>query len=369
MRKSDSKISDYLIGKQVGSGSSGSVFLAIHKLLNIQVAIKIIDLYVVKDRESYLKKAQEEFDFVSSVHNQHVIKYFDIFTDDSETNDVLYIVMEYVPNGSLRELMEMGAPLKESLIFHYFLQICSAIDYLHNTLNIVHRDLKAENLLLSASNDVKIIDFGLSRSFSSNDLMTTRCGSPCYSSPEIIVGQAYSEKTDIWSLGIVLYYMATGSLPFIDSNIQKLFYKIVNENVTFPADLKIDNKLKDLICRMLEKNPDRRPSVHEILNHPWLTKNYTFSPSLSLPTLNQLSTHENYLSKYNIPSNLSQHQYEVMKKIASWHAHNCNSLYHRAHSINHNKEYSHCHFYQNTKLSLKSSKTVGHSLVWKKPSF
>ena len=151
------------------------------------------------------------------------------------------------------------------------MQIIEGIEYLHKR-NIVHRDVKPENLLLDFDNTIKIVDFGLSNRYINNELLLTACGSPCYAAPEMVAGKKYfGPMVDIWSSGIVLYAMICGYLPFEDPNTAKLYKKIMEGDFSIPDH--VSNEAKDLLHCILRTNPKTRYNIDNIKKHPWLKSN------------------------------------------------------------------------------------------------
>ena len=259
------QIGNYNIICPIGNGGQSCVYMGMHRLVDFPVAIKIM----LKDEmsESLIEK---EIFLMKKISHPHIASLLDVVYDNAEST--IALILEYAPNGPI---CCEGRVLNEQTAFRYFFQICTAVNYLHNELKIVHRDLKAENILLDEFNNVKLIDFGLSRSKDARDqMMKTRCGSPLYSSPEIVLGNPYNEKTDIWSLGILLYHMLTGMFPFKSDNIMKLFYYITKNEVFFPMNYEtnLSSDVRDLILKMLEKDPNKRPSIIEVLNHSWFQR-------------------------------------------------------------------------------------------------
>ncbi|OHT03090.1 hypothetical protein TRFO_29547 [Tritrichomonas foetus] len=225
--------------------------------------------------------------------------------DDKESlQKFVVIIMEYARNGNLLYLMnsryqKIGKKIliqNNVNIKKIFQQVVSAVSYLHNNVHVVHRDLKPENILLDEQYNAKLIDFGMSKRID-NTLMQTRCGSPCYVAPEVITMNSngnvgtnhYNEKSDVWSLGILLYFLATKKLPFYDFNFQTLFNKIVNDPIGNDEEfISLQPELKDLICKMLNKSPEERISAAEVLLHPFM-ENDTIAchSSVSLPIIKQ----------------------------------------------------------------------------------
>jgi len=141
-------------------------------------------------------------------------------------------------------------------------------------LNIVHRDLKPENLLLDKHKNIKIVDFGLSNTFTHSELLKTACGSPCYAAPEMIAGKKYEgSKVDVWSSGIIMYALICGFLPFEDPDTSKLYKKILIGEFHMPEF--ISKEAQDLIAKILVTDPARRIRIKDIKRHPWFQKKFT----------------------------------------------------------------------------------------------
>lgn len=153
--------------------------------------------------------------------------------------------MEYAPNGELFDYIVKKKRLPDKEACRFFNQILGGIQYLHKN-NICHRDLKPENLLLDENMNIKIVDFGLSNTYKNNETLKTACGSPCYASPEMIAGRRYAGlDTDIWSLGVILYAMTVGYLPFEDPDTNKLYKKILSCDYLIPGY--IEKSAKNMI--------------------------------------------------------------------------------------------------------------------------
>jgi len=151
-----------------------------------------------------------------------------------------------------------------------FQQIISGVEYLHK-LGIVHRDLKPENLLLDHNKNIKIVDFGLSNTYKSGDLLKTACGSPCYAAPEMIAGKLYVPiKVDIWSCGIILLAMICGYLPFEDASTSQLYKKILGGDFSIPKF--ISSEGRDLLKSILTTDPNKRIAINEIRSHLWFNQ-------------------------------------------------------------------------------------------------
>lgn len=175
--------------------------------------------------------------------------------------------MEYVSGGELFQHINKRRRLSEREAVKFFQQLISGLDYLHR-LNISHRDLKPENLLLDENKTIKIVDFGLSNLMEEGKLLKTPCGSPCYAAPEMISGKRYSgDISDLWSVGIILYVMLCGFLPFDDENNKSLYKKILSGNYEIPPH--VSDKARDLIKKLLTIEPSKRINIKQIKEHSW----------------------------------------------------------------------------------------------------
>ncbi len=180
---------------------------------------------------------------------------------------MIYIVTEFAPNGEIFDFLVANGRMREEEACRVFAQILAAISYCH-AHGVVHRDLKAENLLLDADNNIKLADFGFSNYFSSGSLLSTWCGSPPYAAPELFEGKQYvGPKADIWSLGVVLYVLVSGSLPFDGATLQELRSRVVGCQYRVPYFL--SNECEHLLKGLLVIEPERRLSLAQIARHPW----------------------------------------------------------------------------------------------------
>ena len=173
-------------------------------------------------------------------------------------------------------LIEKGGKLSENEARKYFYQLLQAVEYSHNH-GVTHRDLKPENILLDNNKNVKLGDFGLSNKMMDGKFLTTACGSHNYAAPEIISGQKYSgTEVDIWSLGVLLYTLLAGVLPFDESTLPALLFKIKTAKYTLPHHF--SPKVRDLIRRMIVLNPLLRISISDIFQHPWISEIFPLPP-------------------------------------------------------------------------------------------
>lgn len=253
----------YRIGKCIGKGAFGKVNLAIQKATQSLVAIKSINKQYLKDEGSKRKVMQEVY-ILKKIRHWNVVHFFETF----ETEKYILLVMELCGGGDLLNYVRKRRRLKEDLAKYFFKQIIEALHYIHQK-NIVHRDIKLDNILLDHEGNVKICDFGVSKLVRPGELMTEQCGTPAYIAPEILLDKGYKGYgVDVWSAGVVLYSMLYGTVPFKGNSMNELHKLIIRGNVTFKDD--ISEEARDLLKRLLEWDPNLRLSTDQILRHEWL---------------------------------------------------------------------------------------------------
>ncbi|EAY05415.1 CAMK family protein kinase [Trichomonas vaginalis G3] len=257
-------LDNYTVINQIGSGAFASVFFAIHKRTSHRVAIKRISR--LENNEDGLQDSRIEFEIsiLRKLHHPFITELYEVII----TEEFYYLVMEYIQCGTLLNYLNEKNSFQERDAQFLFAQIMLAIDYLHNDLNIAHRDIKAENILFDNHSNVRLIDFGLSQIPKEDTAMTTLCGSPAYAPPEMIIGSTYNKTADIWSCGIVLYSMIFRRLPFYHDNATLMAKQIVYNEPDIPSSA--SPNLVDLLKKMLAKSPSLRPSAADVLKHPWL---------------------------------------------------------------------------------------------------
>ena len=248
----------------IGSGMSSDVFLAVDRQTKARVAIKRI----AKSTDAKaLAKVRLEISIMKQIHCPFIVAFYDTYEDDEH----VYIVMEHCQGGSLKDYLNSHGALREDPSSVLFTELALALNYLHTTCKTMHRDIKLDNILLDANGHVKLSDFGFSTVFDSEEpCCRTVCGSPAYASPELILRNAYTSKTDVWSAGVALFALVTGGLPFIGQNICECMKRVVTEEPTYPVE--ISQELRHLLGKLLEKNCDQRYDIKDVLNHPWLTE-------------------------------------------------------------------------------------------------
>ena len=266
--KSDKKtsIDEYIITSELGIGSYASVKLGIHKETKNKFAIKIYDKNMINDDDKKYTIKNEIF-ILNQLDNENVMKLYDVI----ETNRYLYLIMEYINGISLLDFIQKqkNHRIDENKCKELFYQIVKGILYCQNE-NICHRDIKLENILIVNNKIIKIIDFGFAIKCNRNEYQEFFCGTVYYMPPEIVNKQRYMPfYSDIWSLGVLLYAMIFGDFPFRANKQEKLF-ELINEcNLIFPDDIKVSDKVKNLLSKIIVIKPSKRISLEEILNDPW----------------------------------------------------------------------------------------------------
>ena len=258
-------LNNYEILSILGEGTFGIVKLAQDKKTKEKVAIKILEKKKIKTEEDK-RRVQTEIEILQRMSHINVIKAKKILKDSEN----IYIMMEYCEKGELFHYIEKEICLSNDEAACYFYQLINGLEYIHQK-GIVHRDLKLENILLSKTNLLKIIDFGLSSYYDSNKLLSTPCGSLCYASPELLSGQKYDGiLIDIWSVGVILYAMLCGYLPFDDENHGMLYKRIINTELDIPEHLEEDSV--DMLRKILVNEPKKRITIKEIKKHKFYIK-------------------------------------------------------------------------------------------------
>ena len=288
----ETKINFYLYGRRIGQGAFGKVNIGLNILTGRVVAIKSFKKTPIEKLKHKMIKIQYETELMKRFNHKNITKILEVFNDE----EYMLIIMEYINGGNLFSFVKKRRKLSEKMAKFLFRQIILGIQHIHSK-NVVHRDIKLENLLIDFNNNVKICDFGIGRVLNSEDeILYDKCGTPMYMAPEIIL--ANKEKgykgfpVDIWSSGITLYIMLSGNLPFNLKNKKEKkenisLNSIKNHNNSYlqnqiinfnPKEIEnISEEARDLLKGILNKDPTKRLTCAQILNHPWLKHSNDFS--------------------------------------------------------------------------------------------
>ncbi|KAJ6425379.1 hypothetical protein OIU84_026029 [Salix udensis] len=263
-------VGDYLVGRQIGSGSFSVVWHARHRVHGTEVAIKEIATNRLN------KKLQDsllsEIYYLKSINHPNIIRLHDIIKAPGR----IHIVLEYCKGGDLSMYIQRHGRVPEATANHFMQQLAAGLQILRDN-NLIHRDLKPQNLLLSTSDNnavLKIADFGFARSLQPQGLAETLCGSPLYMAPEIMQLQKYDAKADLWSVGAILFQLVTGKTPYTGNTQMELLQNIVKSTqLQFPLDNKdLSSNCTDLCQKLLRCSPVERLTFEEFFNHPFLSQ-------------------------------------------------------------------------------------------------
>jgi len=285
--KRKTHVGPWQLGKTLGKGATGRVRLAKHAVTGQTAAVKIVSKKSAAlaqsasmtqvDRDETMAFAgsgvrtmplgiEREIVIMKLIEHPHVIKLYDVWENRGE----LYLVLEYVEGGELFDYVSSNGALPEAEAVRLFCQIIAGLSYCHR-YNICHRDLKPENILVDSCRNIKLADFGMAALQPKGQWLNTSCGSPHYAAPEIILGHQYrGDKADIWSVGIILFAMLNGFLPFDGGDLPTTLRLVKRGEYYLPPSLSVE--ASDLIQRILQKRPEKRISIESIWTHPLIRK-------------------------------------------------------------------------------------------------
>nr|AGM32441.1 CAMK family protein kinase [Coptotermes formosanus] len=269
------KKQSFRMSKKIGSGGFATVFYAEELPDMTPIAIKRIPKARISGPKAK-KKIITEIEIHRSLFHPNIVQYRGVFQDQS----YVYILLEYCENGSVSEEFKKSPPFSEEKTKKIVMQVLVALGYLHQH-RVIHRDLKLQNLLFDADRNVKVADFGLSAQMQDDDeKRKTICGTPGYLSPELVGGgsQGHSYSVDIWALGVCTFLMLTGTQPFQAADKKQTFQRISNVDYRWPDACNVSDNARNFVDSIMQKDPMLRPSISQLMQHPFLTPGRTMPP-------------------------------------------------------------------------------------------
>ncbi|KAJ8412525.1 hypothetical protein AAFF_G00128610 [Aldrovandia affinis] len=306
------RVGNYLIGRKLGEGSFAKVREGLHAMTGEKVAVKVIDKRKAKKDSYVTKNLRREGQIQQMIRHPNITQLLDVL----ETENSYYLVMELCPGGNLMNRIYEKKRLEEKEAQKYVRQLVMAVEHLHRA-GVVHRDLKIENLLLDENDNIKLIDFGLSNCagiLGYSDPFSTQCGSPAYAAPELLSRKKYGPKVDVWSIGVNMYAMLTGTLPFTVEpfSLRALHQKMVDKEMNpLPAQLSLD--AVSLVKNLMEPDPNKRPNIHQVMSDPWLNLG---NPQTGAPYLNRIHIEEiNHMVLLHMTEKMGYKHSEVLSAV------------------------------------------------------
>jgi serine/threonine protein kinase len=285
------KIGKYQLIKELGKGATSEVYLALDPFANRKVAIKVVQREVLGDKEHgrrFRKLFLTEASLTGKLAHPHIVAIYDAVADDEGS----YIVMEYVEGGTLEQFTKVDNLLPVGKIIEIIFKCCKALDYAHR-YGVIHRDIKPANILLSKDTDIKISDFGAALTTAVETTQVTGIGSPAYMSPEQVQEQQLTHMTDIFSLGVVMYQMLTGSLPFKATNNYSMVFQIINVDPPPPSIFRpeIPASIDHIVKKALQKRLENRyPTWEEFAQDLVRVFNNLQTPEQPVPDTEKFNT-------------------------------------------------------------------------------
>jgi|Transcript_57271 serine/threonine protein kinase len=257
-------LNDFDIGKPLGNGKFGKVYLAREKKSHFIVALKV--LFKSQLTKSGVEhQLRREIEIQAHLRHPNILRLYGYFFDERR----VYLILEFAAKGELYKELQKCEKFDERRSATYIKALAAALEYCHKK-HVIHRDIKPENLLLDLKGTLKIADFGWSV-HAPNKRRTTLCGTLDYLPPEMVEGKEHDNMVDVWSLGVLMYEFLVGRPPFEAERHDETYKKIIKVDLQFPSH--VSKEARDLISKLLKKDTNERLSLKEVQNHPWIVKN------------------------------------------------------------------------------------------------
>ena len=301
-------IKEYIVDrKRIGKGSFSTIYKCRHYNSDKEYALKEITI----DKNKNKLNIKREFEIMRKLNHENIVKIHDVIIDKHLNN--IYFIMDYYEYGDLSNFLNKK-PLKEKFTRKYIKQLSNGLSYLLDN-NILHRDLKPQNILLSRNYDIKITDFGFATYYNKDTIINTLCGSPMYMAPEIITRNGYDYKSDLWSVGIIMYEMIHGYTPFNVHNFIDLIKEIKKKNIVVKVE--VSEECLELIYSLCKINPNERISWNDFFDHKWFNNNeieadenklFDIKFNESLPNINNFNHNEKQFCSFTHKSIVSDEE-------------------------------------------------------------
>jgi serine/threonine protein kinase len=281
----------YTLKAHLGTSSFSMVWLAEHILLEVPVVLKIIPKSHLATDISATRLIRE-FNLLHQMDHAFIAKTYEIFDDD----EFQYLVMEFACGGTLANFITTNGPITEHHARTLFLQLIYALEYLHQTSCIPHRDLRAENIMLDKHGNLRLIDFGLAGAVQAHSRISP------YTAPAVVIGARYTFSSDIWAAGVLLFFLVAGHLPFQADTEEELIRQITEDPPPFSASM--SRTLHDLLSKMLHKVREERITIPRIKDHPWFS-------STDFAMLKQVAEHQSEAMDGEVVARLAKSGYDT----------------------------------------------------------
>ena len=363
------KCNKYIItNKRIGKGSSATVYLGYDTETNTEIAVKKFEL--LENNDKLQRKIFREIYILKNLKHPNIVKMLDYYYDN--TNNNMYLFLEYCSHGSINNFLGKGGYLDEKYVNKLMKQFISAIKYLYSN-NYYHRDIKPDNILLTNDYTLKITDFGLATKNKNNNFYRL-CGSPLYMAPEILISSEYNKLSDIWSIGLVTFQLLYGYHPFYNiTNMIELINKYKNiENIIIPPfkkpdDVKLSKECIHFLKQLLQINLKKRINWEELFIHPWITNDYeSFSNPENIDKNDfdkkdnkhnldnkKKTNNKNQTNKSYNTNNINQSNYSIINKELPW-KYNKLKINNEFYKLNYNLNLKNSNFYST--ISFKKYK-------------